>query len=261
MATFPSDPNIQSKVTLATAAVDLVFQDKVTTVSTEGVSNDSDSEECQKYAKQEKQVCQHPNCAKPVGSRSVTGLCATHRNGKSRIVRSAMKELVALETEQDIHESFSPLPAVLQISALPEPERQSIPKLRENDQAILYACQDADKDKVVQTRSLKVMDAHSLRPFALTNNLGSEENALANESVLTVHTIEPRKRRRIETESVVVMEAELAHVLRNGPYWSFLSARKYVELNEDICDLLNDDWLVRPQMRFFCACALAGAIL
>ena len=48
----------------------------------------------------------------------------------------------------------------------------------------------------------------------------------------------------------------------NGEYGcSFLLVNRYMEITDDVVTLLNQDWLFRPQMRFFAAKALSGAIL
>ncbi|KAI9306974.1 hypothetical protein BJ944DRAFT_144408, partial [Cunninghamella echinulata] len=44
-------------------------------------------------------------------------------------------------------------------------------------------------------------------------------------------------------------------------YRDVLLERNYTELNDNICTLLNDDWILRPQMKYYSAQILAGAIL
>ncbi|KAG0250800.1 hypothetical protein BGZ95_007078, partial [Linnemannia exigua] len=50
-------------------------------------------------------------------------------------------------------------------------------------------------------------------------------------------------------------------LLTMSPYAKVLRTREFVELNEPMCDLLNEDWEFRPQLRYACAQILAGSIL
>ncbi|KAI7858342.1 hypothetical protein BDC45DRAFT_602891 [Circinella umbellata] len=61
--------------------------------------------------------------------------------------------------------------------------------------------------------------------------------------------------------SATNIEAALMSIIHYGPYSHQLSKRSFTQLNDDSCQLLNDDWTSLPQLRFACAQLLAGAII
>ncbi|KAG0221238.1 hypothetical protein BGW41_007065, partial [Actinomortierella wolfii] len=53
----------------------------------------------------------------------------------------------------------------------------------------------------------------------------------------------------------------LDSVFAFSPYSKVLRTRTFVELSEEICSVLNEDWIFQPQYRYGCAQILAGCIL
>ncbi|KAI8597653.1 hypothetical protein EDD21DRAFT_384879, partial [Dissophora ornata] len=53
----------------------------------------------------------------------------------------------------------------------------------------------------------------------------------------------------------------LEHLLSTSPYATSLLSPQYVELNDDISELLNRDWFSSPNLRFACSRILAGCVL
>ncbi|KAI9033969.1 hypothetical protein CLU79DRAFT_726479 [Phycomyces nitens] len=155
-----------------------------------------------------------------------------------------------------------------------EPPEQS---LRNYEHAILHACGAMHLDQNEAKRQIKLIDALDLRPIALIDQDGNEENCLASISVIerlssahstfAFHEVNPTKKRRLNsTDSLIThpdinLDASLSYVIDSSPYAHTLHSEAYVELSSDICELLNTDWLREPQLRYFCAQVFAGAIL
>ncbi|SAM03876.1 hypothetical protein [Absidia glauca] len=55
--------------------------------------------------------------------------------------------------------------------------------------------------------------------------------------------------------------ATILSIINNGPYSQVLSKRKYVELSDDACRMMNDSWLLLPSLRYACSQLLAGSII
>lgn len=122
-----------------------------------------------------------------------------------------------------------------------------------------------------------IVDALKLKPFSIANKNGVEQNALAHPIVI-VKTISessivgptlPSKRTFYDMDSNEKFCFNCSHtnpgylqtLLTVSPYAKLLQKRKYVELSNDLCDLLNNDWTFVPHMKYFAAQLLAGSII
>ncbi|KAI8637927.1 hypothetical protein BD408DRAFT_423779 [Parasitella parasitica] len=101
------------------------------------------------------------------------------------------------------------------------------PIFRNNNNAILNASGLIHRSRHEQVSSLKIIRALDLEPFTFVDSNNNEENALAHKDL----------------------------------HAKYLNEKKYFEMDDDTCKLLNNDWAFRPQMRFFCTRVLSGAIL
>ncbi|KAK3840329.1 MAG: hypothetical protein JOS17DRAFT_16065 [Linnemannia elongata] len=144
---------------------------------------------------------------------------------------------------------------------------ETAPPLQDHDRAILSACQKASESDDEKLKILFLIEALKLRPFALRDELGLERHALAHQTVVdklvlgqvaVVATDLPRKRRFVEDESRFA--SGLENLLAASPYASTLLSRTFVELDGPLCELLNEDWCLQPQLQYACAQALAGSI-
>ncbi|GAA5809700.1 hypothetical protein MFLAVUS_003113 [Mucor flavus] len=54
---------------------------------------------------------------------------------------------------------------------------------------------------------------------------------------------------------------DLSPVPSSCPFKKILHTRTFIELNDDMCERLNNNWELHPQFRFFCVRALAGSII
>ncbi|KAI9305133.1 hypothetical protein BJ944DRAFT_201527 [Cunninghamella echinulata] len=144
---------------------------------------------------------------------------------------------------------------------------------RSQSEASLYACQQSFTDKDNKEKILFILDTLKLKPFGIKDNNGLEQNALAHQNIIemlinndTFFPILPAKRKYGSEDSVcqncnIPPVPGLKKILSISPYTKALSSRHYLELTKDICYLLNDDWEIRPQTKYFCAQVLSGAII
>ncbi|KAF9430532.1 hypothetical protein BGZ94_006327 [Podila epigama] len=101
-------------------------------------------------------------------------------------------------------------------------------------------------------------EALGLQPFSIKDSSGVEQIALTHSSVMqrlpsrdaAISPVVSRKRKLGALQSCSSCSPEPASGLEH-----------YVELNEDICEVLNRDWQFSPRMRFSCATILAGCVL
>lgn len=143
---------------------------------------------------------------------------------------------------------MSPLAHTLPIPELAEPHRKKIALNRSNNYTVLYACQKLDESEMQKRKTLMIVDAQGLKPTAVTDETGEEENVLANDKVITkllmtqerhgsllVDAIEdPWQLGSVGEEKVMTLDASLERVLKRGPYRGLLSSQHYIELNDEV---------------------------
>ncbi|KAI7902945.1 uncharacterized protein BX663DRAFT_542965 [Cokeromyces recurvatus] len=150
---------------------------------------------------------------------------------------------------------------------------------RNHDEALLHACQrasDSEENKNLARYALKSL---KLEPFSIINEDGEEENALAHVNVITkasqsksssIIPITPMKRSANEMEKItlfcnncsIINPVPLYKSLTShAPYPKLFDTRNYIELSDDLCQLLNQDWKLSPQMKFVAAQLLAVKLL
>ncbi|KAF9958060.1 hypothetical protein BGZ72_000925 [Mortierella alpina] len=160
------------------------------------------------------------------------------------------------------------VPDVPKIPASSLSTAETIPSVRDHDLAVLSACNQLSESDEEKCKTLFIVDALKLRPFAIRSDLGLEQYALAHKTVLdklvlgevaVSATDIPRKRRCVEVP-VTTVAPGLENLLSASPYASSLLSRTFVELDEPLCELLNEDWRLQPQLQYACAQALAGSI-
>ncbi|KAK3830570.1 MAG: hypothetical protein JOS17DRAFT_746772 [Linnemannia elongata] len=183
-----------------------------------------------------------------------------------------------VKEEEDLPDPGLPIRAMPKHLPVPSPPTSDpLPTIRAYRDAVLYSCQHHATSHVEQQRTLDIIDALGLKPFALKDALGVEQNALAHASVIaklsagqvSVCPTTPhiRKRRYDEDEAALICLCSpvptpgLEHILSVSPYTALLVRRKFVELDDHLCELLNRDWEFSPHLRYACAKALAGCII
>ncbi|CEP15774.1 hypothetical protein [Parasitella parasitica] len=151
---------------------------------------------------------------------------------------------------------------------------------RSFDESILHAFRQSAASDDEKNKTLWIAESLKLQPFALTDDNQVEEIALMHRDNVTsltkksqdqsyrVKNITFGKKRRWDSSiksndeaSATNIEAALLSITHYGPYSHQLSKRGFTQLNDDSCQLLNDDWTSLPQLRFACAQLLAGAII
>ncbi|KAG0254088.1 hypothetical protein BGZ95_006138, partial [Linnemannia exigua] len=116
----------------------------------------------------------------------------------------------------------------------------STPQMREYNDAVLYSCNQTHVSDTEKQRTLGIIDALELRPFAMKDPHGAEQNGLAHISVIA---------------KLSAGEGKVA------PNMASMQRRKYIELDNGVCELFNRDWEFFPYLRFACAKILAGCLL
>ncbi|KAI8365705.1 hypothetical protein BD560DRAFT_401427 [Blakeslea trispora] len=213
---------------------------------------------------------EHPNGIK-------SNHCKSHNNENTIEKHSGTEEV-------DEQEKVYLFPRLTSTPGLPEvSDAYVIPSLQRNyEQAVLYSCQGEDGNEREKTILLTVSESLGLTPFAVIDAEGQEENALAHKNIvsrlcdnekqnLTFKRTDNVKRNYngdlkrdyccLLSSTHEINQPGLSSLLYSCPIKNILKTRKFIELTNDMCKLLNEDWELRPQMRYFCARALAGSII
>lgn len=166
------------------------------------------------------------------------------------------------------------IPTVSNIISESSAASSSIPFYRNHTDAMLYACQQQYSTDECKEKTLFILDTLNLQPFRINDGNNLEQNALAHVNVIKKLTSESEDfqsilpvKRKHELDDyrckncTLIPPPHLEKVLSLSPYFKALTTRRYTELSKELCTLLNDDWDLRPQTKFFCAQLFAGAIL
>ncbi|KAG0058164.1 hypothetical protein BGZ89_001514, partial [Linnemannia elongata] len=163
------------------------------------------------------------------------------------------------------------LPKRQAIPPLPEPRQK--PETRAFDDAVLYSCGELHASAGEKRKTLGIVESLGLEPISIKDALGIEQNALAHATVISrlpassveLRPVTPQKRKLDNDETCPNCSPApapgLEHLLSSSPYAARLATRSYVELSDEICELLNRDWQFLPHLRYASAVILAGYLL
>ncbi|KAI7818285.1 hypothetical protein BC939DRAFT_387438, partial [Gamsiella multidivaricata] len=146
---------------------------------------------------------------------------------------------------------------------------------REYNDAVLCSCNQTHVSDAEKQRILGIVDALELRPFAMKDSDGAEQNGLAHISVIVKLSAgqgqvvpnmpPPKKRKHAHHDTCPICTPTqapgLENVLSTSPYAALIQRRKYIELDNGVCELFNRDWEFSPHLQFACAKILAGCLL
>ncbi|KAF9577262.1 hypothetical protein BGW38_007650, partial [Lunasporangiospora selenospora] len=175
----------------------------------------------------------------------------------------------ACGTNFDPEEILPPV-TLSELSSFPTPPQQTNktdPLEHDYELGVLSACNKVTDSDDEKCKALFIVDALGLKPFLLQDELGMDcfalshrtmVNKLALGKVAVSATNLPRKRRLVEEvpQSIPGLES----LLGITPYASTLLNRTFVEIDDAMCEWLNEDWYLQPQLQYACAQALAGSI-
>ncbi|KAI9005462.1 hypothetical protein CLU79DRAFT_687147, partial [Phycomyces nitens] len=165
---------------------------------------------------------------------------------------------ILLEPE-DPMTNHEPLPTILPSLQPGNLDAKAIenltPRRRNFDEAVINACQITDSHPNDQKKTLFIVDTLNLKPLAMFNKDGTEQNVLAHEHIVsriiangdTLMPVLPLKRSFDEIDKVICMTCApatvpgLECVLSSSPYAKLIRKRQYVELSPDVCQMLNND--------------------
>ncbi|KAI8344639.1 hypothetical protein BC941DRAFT_464850 [Chlamydoabsidia padenii] len=183
-------------------------------------------------------------------------------------------------SESEIEDSATSMIEMHTTKSITIPETSNDCPRRSFDESILRAFGQSAAFDYEKNKTLWIAESLKLQPFALTDNNQVEEIALMhcdnvaslinksqNQSYRVKNITFSNKRKwdsSIELNdgaSATNIEAFLLPIIHYGPYSHQLSKRGFTQLDDDGCQLLNDDWTFSPQLRFACAQLLAGAII
>ncbi|KAG0231814.1 hypothetical protein BGW41_002085, partial [Actinomortierella wolfii] len=180
----------------------------------------------------------------------------------------------ARDNNQDQPEPTLPavtLPKRQVVPPLPEPCQQ--PEKRTFDEAILYSCGESHSSVGEKRKTLGIVDSLGLEPISIKDTLGIEQNALAHATVISRLPIGPvelspvaRQKRKLDADEICpncspAPAPGLDHLLSTSPYAARLATRSYIEISDEICELLNRDWQFSPHLRYAAAVILSGCLL
>ncbi|KAG0282240.1 hypothetical protein BGZ96_000713 [Linnemannia gamsii] len=192
--------------------------------------------------------------------------------------RKHLDNLTCTSEEKDNDEPGQQPPVIAMPSyqTLPVPiMADSTPQMREYNDAVLYSCNQTHVSDAEKQRTLGIVDALELRPFAIKDPHGAEQNGLAHISVIAKLSAgegkvasnmpPPKKRKHAHHDACPICTPTpapgLEYVLSTSPYAASIQRRKYTELDNGVCELFNRDWEFSPHLRFACAKILAGCLL
>lgn len=146
---------------------------------------------------------------------------------------------------------------------------------RSHDEAILHACDSQVGTLDEKKKTLFLVDYLSLTPFALVDANGNEETALTSKHIIAklpdhlhIRPILPAKRPFYDTDNdslctkcTTIAAPGLERLLLSSPFTNLLQQREYVELNNNIADMINKDWMFFSQVKYATAKLFAGSIL
>ncbi|KAK3808892.1 MAG: hypothetical protein J3R72DRAFT_451033 [Linnemannia gamsii] len=144
----------------------------------------------------------------------------------------------------------------------------------DHDLAVISACSMESASSEEKHKTLLIAEALKLRPFTLRVRAGPDRFALAHTTVVerlargqvaVCATNVPPKKRRFEEVTVCAsclpaVTPGLEQLLAISPYTSTLLTRTFVELDDPLSELLNEDWSLQPHLQYVCAQLLAGSI-
>lgn len=180
------------------------------------------------------------------------------------------------EDPPPIHEPLPTIQPSVQSGKLDvTPIEISTPQRRNFEEAVINACQVTDSHPVDQKKTLFIADTLQLKPLAMFDKYGTEQNVLAHGRIVnriiadneTLIPVPPLKRSFDEMDNVACEKcapktvAGLERVLASSPYTKLIRQRQYVELSPEVSKMLNYDWELHPQVKYFTAKVLSGAIL
>ena len=143
-----------------------------------------------------------------------------------------------------------PVIAMPSHQSLPVPiTADSTPQMREYNDAVLYICNQTHVSDAEKQRTLGIVDALELGPFALKDPDGAEQNGLAHISVIAKLSAgqgqvapnmpSPKKRKHAHDGTCPMCTPTqapgLEYVLSTSPYTVSIQRRKYIELDNGIC--------------------------
>ncbi|KAI8075077.1 hypothetical protein BC940DRAFT_265819 [Gongronella butleri] len=217
-------------------------------------------------------VCKEPGCKKALRVDNKSGYCTTHRDPHSARRLPDSDDDGKLQTQVQL----KPFARVPTIPALPSSAERSGSQylLRDHRAAILHALHLSEDDTALGKQTVGIVDALGAIPVALVDENGVETNLLgapvAISSLLGKQergmdlTIVPSPKKAkidIELQSTHKLPWQLEALLHRSPVRSLLADNEYTEMNDEAASLFNQDWLMQPQMRYFAARALSGAIV
>ncbi|CAO3687176.1 hypothetical protein G6F70_009115 [Rhizopus microsporus] len=223
-------------------------------------------------------------CVRNESDKFICPLCPRFFITATSISRHIRNKHDEEEEEHDVEEEH-PEEEEFSLTVVPRSLKPMIPEkqievadqtFRDNDNAIINASGLIHRSSREQVSSLKIIRALELVPFAFVDSDNNEENALAHKDAIhkiigmkrpvEIQYCLPAKRecKCIEETSnnfQISQSISLQNIIESSYMHGYLSGKKYFEMDDDTCKLLNSDWVFQPQMRFFCARVLAGAIL
>lgn len=146
---------------------------------------------------------------------------------------------------------------------------------RENDEptvkrayenSVLSACGALMHNQNHQHQISKLVDAIGLKPVCVSNSKGEEQFMLVHEKQWRnvyndeIMSITPVVKKRLIDEPIHI-DISFRDIVSNGPYSKLFLMEDYIEMNEKMIKLLNDDWNTFPHVRFPCAALLSGMVI
>ncbi|KAF9899216.1 hypothetical protein EC991_009283, partial [Linnemannia zychae] len=170
-----------------------------------------------------------------------------------------------------------PEPDISKYQSSPQPKTSEVTTISQKrgfEELVLTACHQVEGSSRDKKRALFAVEDLGLTPIILQTETGIDRVVLAHRSgcqvlptettlrIIFDPTLRPMSTRQMQCENCSPAPcAGIESLLESSPYSTLLRKIKFVELSVDLCQMLNEDWAVRPNLKFVWAKIFSGCIM
>ncbi|KAF9995673.1 hypothetical protein BGZ79_010608 [Entomortierella chlamydospora] len=201
--------------------------------------------------------------------------CTERFDTRTDIRRHVSETCCSSESEEpdDFEDNNLPIVVPKEFPLPTIPVRSPIPQKRSVEELTATACKKSGSTAHDKKTTVLLMDHLEMVPVTFQSRSGekvalihlTELSDIPADEQFTV-SVDPSLILRFQEADTVrnsmpVPVAGLEYVMSLSPYKSKIRRRKFIEMEQKFSELLNTDWVVRPQLRFVCPKIPAGSIL
>lgn len=204
-------------------------------------------------------------CENEISKSSRNQLCKTcyQRNYKrNKVNKVACETETILSADDDVDSRVTPdIPCIERNIEAPHLQKRR----RSASEAVIAACSKAEETEAYTNLLQTLISGADLIPFAIIDSSGSEINALSsakNLSRLMMNEQEKPVKFSLCAPDITTIEKVIRPPENDIPLTHpLMEDENYVEIDKTTLQLLNEDWVLKPQLRYSTTELLAGALL